>query len=237
MARSHQEITRRTGLPKATVSRLAFTLVESGFLRHNVGKGEYGLGAGGLTLGFKVLSNTDIVQIAQPVLEQLALETQAAVSIGLRHELSMVYIGHARGQGLLTLGLDVGARVPIDTTAMGRALICAMQPFQRQIVYGQIEARSRIAWPTTRVALDAAIDHYRRHGFVASQGEWQTGISAVGAALDLGDGREPYALNIGGPSDRLDPECLTEDFGPRLALASRRICDLVVSGGDAFRRP
>ena len=53
----HQELVRRTGLPTATVSRLTFTLVSLGYLRHRVEAGEYALSPAVLALGFRALGN------------------------------------------------------------------------------------------------------------------------------------------------------------------------------------
>jgi len=225
---THQEITRRTQLPKATVSRLAFTLTELGFLHHNPAKGEYALSAGGLTLGFKVLSNMEIAQLARPVLDDLAEHSQAAVSLGVRHRLEMVYVAHSRGQARLTLGLDVGARIPLHSTSMGRALLCALHPVARLRIYDSLAAESGKGWPATLSALERSTKQYEQLGFVTSIAEWESDISAVGAVVDLGDGREPYAMNIGGPISRLTPELLVNELGPRLVEATRRIRQLVV---------
>jgi DNA-binding IclR family transcriptional regulator len=227
---THHEITRRTQLPKATVSRLAFTLVQLGFLVHNPLKGEYALSAGGLTLGLKVLSTMEIAQVARPVLDDLAEHSQAAVSLGIRHQFEMVYLAHTRGPARLTLGLDIGARIPLHSTSMGRALICALQPMARERIYISLAKELGRTWPATLSALERSMEQHQQFGFTTSIGEWDSDISAVGAAVDLGNGREPYSVNIGGPISRLTPELLIKDLGPRLVEATRRIRDLAVMG-------
>ena len=235
---THQEITRRTGLPKATVSRLAFTLAACGYLVHSPERGVYGPGAGGLALGYRVLSSTDIAQIARPVMTELADHSRAAVSLGTRHHLSMVYVAHCRGQGRLTLGLDVGARLPIDTTSMGRAFLCALEPAPRDELCRRLMTANDADWPRRSEGIARAVADYGRLGFTTSEREWESDISAVGVPLLLGDGKEPYVLNIGGPSSWLTHERLHEDLGPRLAGAARRIeaavwAGLGASGGSA----
>lgn len=220
---SHQELTRRSGLPKATVSRLAFTLVALGYLAHDTARGMYGLGPGGLTLGMRVLANDEISAFARPVLEELAGVSGAAVSLGVRHQLSMVYIAHARGPGRLTLALDVGARIPIESTSMGRAFLCALPEYKRAELHAELQQKLGDRWKATQAGLQRAADQYRQSGFVTSLGEWATDISAVGAAIDVGHGGEPYALNIGGPATVLTRQRLLDDLGPRLASAALRI--------------
>lgn len=220
---SHQEITRRTGLPKATVSRLAYTLAALGFLQHDAARGAYCIGPGGLALGFRALANIEIAAIARPVMEELAAFSQAAVSLGVRHQLSMVYIAHARGQGRLTLSLDIGARIPIESTAMGRAFLSALQPDQRASLHTQLRASLGRAWQRARPRLKHAEEQYAQLGFVTSEGEWATDISAVGVAIASPLGGEPYALNVGGPLSMLTHDKLMRQLGPRAAEAARRI--------------
>jgi DNA-binding IclR family transcriptional regulator len=230
---THQEITRRTGLPKATVSRLTFTLASLGYLVHRPERGAYALGSGGLALGYRVLSTTEVAEVARHVMAELADYSRAAVSLGNRHLLSMVYVAHCRGQGRLTLGLDVGARLPIDTTSMGRALLCALEPTQREELCRQLKKANAEGWAARAKAIDRAVADYRRLGFATSQGEWEPDISAVGVALVVGDGKEPYVLTIGGPSSWLTHERLHEDLGPRLVEAAGRIRDALLAGRTA----
>ncbi|MBE7369562.1 IclR family transcriptional regulator [Ramlibacter pallidus] len=230
---AHQELTRRSQLPKATVSRLAFTLCSLGYLVHDPARGAYALGPGGLTLGLRVLANDDVSSIARPVLEELAGASGAAVSLGVRHQLSMVYIAHARGHARLSLSLDVGARLPIESTSMGRAFLCALPEYKRSEVYAQLQQKLGERWKATQASLQRAAEQYRQVGYVTSLGEWDSDISAVGAAVDVGHGGEPYALNIGGPSTVLTRQRLVDDLGPRLAAAALRIQQAIRNGRPA----
>ena len=67
---------RRTGLPKATVNRLAGTLVQLGYLRYDDSLGKYALDAGVLALGYAYLSASDVVALARP--HMLALRRPTA---------------------------------------------------------------------------------------------------------------------------------------------------------------
>ena len=52
--------------------------------------------------------------------------TGGAVAVGARDRLSMIYFGQSRNGLTLGVQLDVGSRIPIATTAMGRAYIWAL---------------------------------------------------------------------------------------------------------------
>ena len=53
----NQDIARKTGLPKPTVSRLTYTLTELGFLRYSKHLRKYQLGTAVLALGYNLFSN------------------------------------------------------------------------------------------------------------------------------------------------------------------------------------
>lgn len=222
---SHREITERTQLPKATVSRLAFTLAAQGFLQHDAQRGMYCLGPGGLALGFRALANMEVAALARPVMDRLATWSQAAVSLGLRHQQSMVYIAHSRGHARLTLSLDIGARIPIASTSMGRAWLCALDEAARVQVHEELKAELGRAWPAAKAALARADEQFRSLGFVTSEGEWASDISAVGAPVRGPTPGECYALSIGGPSNVLTHERLFKLLGPRVAEAAHEITE------------
>ncbi|WP_347333583.1 IclR family transcriptional regulator, partial [Ralstonia pseudosolanacearum] len=88
----NQEFVRRTGFPKATVSRLAGTLVALGYLRYDDALGKYGLDAGVLALGFAYLASSDVVQLARPHMSAFAQRHGVSISLGRRERLDMVYL-------------------------------------------------------------------------------------------------------------------------------------------------
>src|SRR5246127_371154 len=67
----NRDFVERTGLPKATVNRLAYTLTVLGYLRFDEALGKYALDAGVLSLGFALLSGTDTLEFARPPMRDL----------------------------------------------------------------------------------------------------------------------------------------------------------------------
>ncbi len=220
---AHQELARRAGLPQATVSRLTYTLTSLGYLRHRPATGEYALSPAVLSLGFSVLSNFQVGRIARPFMETLAEHTQAAISLGVRHDTSVVYVAHCRSTARLILGLDVGTRLPFAETAMGRAIWCAATPGMQELMARRLRAQDASLWPEREAGLRRAEAECARRGYAVSESEWESEIAAIGVGIDLGDGREPLALTVGGPSSRLQGALLHDDFGPALVRTGREI--------------
>lgn len=219
----NQEIATRTGLPKATVSRLTYTLMRLGYLSHFARLGKYQLAPAAMSLGYSALANMRVREVARPFMQELADYSRASVALGTRDRLSLVYIENCRSQTGVTLRLDVGARIPIATTAMGRALIAALPVCEREFLFGHIARNEGSRWPHVRAGLEQAIEDLGRRGFTLSHGDWQPDVSAVGVPLVPADGSGAFAFNCGAPAYQVTRERLETDIGPRLVNLVRNV--------------
>jgi len=117
------ELAERCRLPKSTVSRLAQTLARLGYLRYVDDVAKYRLGGSTLALGSAMLSGMAIRQLARPMMQEVADFSRAVVALGVRVGLGIIYIEVCRNNAALSLSLDVGSRLPLPMTAIGRAYI------------------------------------------------------------------------------------------------------------------
>ena len=76
--------------PKATVTRLIYTLTTLGFLRTTV-EGQYRLGSSAVRLSATAWSHHDMVVSAKPLLRQFATENQVSVNLATEIEGEMRY--------------------------------------------------------------------------------------------------------------------------------------------------
>lgn len=212
----NQELAERTGLPKPTISRLTYTLTSLGYLTYEETTGQYQLGAGVLALGYAFLANLDIRERARPLMQALANEVDAAVSLGTRDRLTMLYVETCRGTGALTLRLDVGSRIPIAETAMGRAFLAALPEDERAYLLDHLKRKNPDQFEKSKAGVDRAVADLDRQGFTLSLGEWHKDVNAVGVPVVLPDRSAIFALNLGGPAFLLTRDRLVEDLGPRL---------------------
>lgn len=219
----NQEIAARTGLPKPTVSRLTYTLTKLGFLIYAERYGKYQLGTAVLSLGYTALAGMDIRQMARPLMQELADYSDVAVSLGSHDQTSMIYIESCRGKGALTIRLQVGSRIPVATTAMGRAFLAAIPEEQRAPILDEVRRRRPEDWPRIKTGLERAMTEYARRGFTMSVGDWQSDVHAVGVAVTNPVTGEVMALNCGGAAFLLPRERLEGDLGPRLVGVARKI--------------
>jgi DNA-binding IclR family transcriptional regulator len=219
----NQEIATRASLPKATVSRLTYTLTKLGYLTHHPRLSKYQLAPAALSIGYSALANMRIRQIARPYMQELANYTGASVALGSRDRLNVIYIEHCRSAATMMLRLDLGARIPIATTAMGRALLAATPEKERVWLLEHIARREGDRWPKVRTGIEQAIKDFANQGFTFSVGDWQPDVRAVGVPLVPADGSGAFAFNCGAPAFQLTRERLEKDIGPRLVNMARNV--------------
>ena len=219
----NQEIAARTGLPKATVTRLTYTLTQLDYLTHLGRLEKYQLAPGALAIGYSTLANMRIRQVARPHMQALADYSGASVALGSRDRLNLLYLEHCRAKSAIMLRLDLGSRIPIATTAMGRAMLAALPEKERDWLLRHIARRERKRWPKLRLGIELARKDFARRGFTLSVGEWQTDVTAVGVPLIPADGSGIFAFNCGAPSFHFSRNRLVGDIGPRLLNMVRNI--------------
>jgi DNA-binding IclR family transcriptional regulator len=219
----NQELAQRTRLPKATISRLTYTLTKLGYLLHNERLSKYTLAPAAISIGYAALINLHIRQVALPLMQELADQSDTSVALGIRDRLNLVYIEQARGHASSMLRLELGARLPIATTAMGRALLAAAPEEEREWLMGHIAKDAGDNWPSLREGIEQAVSDYEKYGFTLSIGEWQSGIAAAGVPFVPADGSGVYAFNCAKPAFQLSRERLVSDIGPRLAAMVRKL--------------
>src|SRR5215510_3351571 len=181
----NQEIAARTNLPKPTVSRLTYTLTKLGYLMPVPRFEKYQLAPSAMALGYAALANLGVRQLSEPFREEVMRETGGAVAVGGRDRHSMIYFGQSRNGLTLGVQLDVGSRIPIATTAMGRAYFWALSPEERAALMRDLREHYGSRWTKMRDGIERSGDDVAKYGFAISTGDWQTDVAAAGVALKL----------------------------------------------------
>jgi DNA-binding IclR family transcriptional regulator len=205
------------------VSRLTYTLTKLGYLTPVPRFEKYQLAPSAMALGYAALANLGVRHLSEPFREEVMRETGGAVAVGGRDRHSMIYFGQSRNGQTLGVQLDVGSRVPIATTAMGRAYVWALAPEERATLMRELREHYGSRWSKLRDGIERSGEFIARHGFAISAGDWHDDIAAAGVALKLNDGTGPYAFNCGAPAFRFTEDRLRNDIGPRLVAMVRNI--------------
>lgn len=226
---SNSDIAQRTGLPRPTVSRLTHTLCQLDYLVHMDSSGQYRLGAGVLRLGYGVLAGIDMASRAAEIMRGLYEDgpnPNVTVAFGERHRLNMIYTAVHRSTGDVSLTLNVGARLPLFRSAMGRAVMSAFPEDLRDRLLAQAEDEGREDMVEVRRSLAAAAEEYAEYGYCSSFGEWRPNITGIAVPILSLNGDRYFAMNVGAPSFLITPEELRTEYGPRIVAAGRALSDI-----------
>ena len=219
----NSELSERAGIPKATVSRLTFTLEQLGYLNYIDRLGKYELSPGVLSLGYAVLSTLEAHVLARPFMVELANECGGTVGLGIADGLNMTYVECARGQAGLTRNIFVGMRIPVAMTTLGWAHLAGLNAKDRAAMLAKIRRAYPTRWDRIKTRIQSAIAEIETRGFCLSIGEYAPIANAVGVSFVPAGQAKVLAFNCTGPSFLLTSESLENVWGPRLANLAERL--------------
>lgn len=220
---SNQQISERCGLPKSTVTRIVYTLSKRGYLMQVEPGGRYALGTATLALGSSMLARMDIRQYARPLMQELADYASATLALGVRDRLSIIYTEVVRSSATLALTLQVGSRIPIATSAIGRAYLAGAPEQERNTIMRLASDLDESAADAVRDGLERGRRDYEKYGCATSFGDWQPDVSGIAVTFRSAGANPVHVLNCGGPSSSLSPEFLLNEVRPRLLALARKL--------------
>lgn len=218
------QIADRCALPRSTVARLTFTLVQAGYLYQEKKSGRYRLGASALAIGGVSLTRLKIRDRSRAVLQQLAESVGLQIALGVRDDLSMLYVETCNSTSIVRLRLDIGSKVPLATTAIGRACIAVMPPPEREALFMRMKkVLYQSNWGEVEAAIVREMQSVQERGCACSFGEWRPEISGIAVPLVLGGGMPNFAISAAGVAGLRSVNYYLDVVLPQLLSAVRSI--------------
>lgn len=222
---TNTDFAERTGLPKATISRLTYTLVKLGYLVLDPRRSTYRLGAGVLELGFGVLSSTDINHRAEAELRSLrdGPSRYITAAIGERHALEAVYIAVQRSHEEIALTMRIGSRLPLFYSSVGRAILAGMSEEARAEILDYARLQDPEGDALRCASVGQAVSEYQSVGYCTGYGDWRADVNAIAVPVFAMDGPRVYGLNAGGPAFHVKKNALEKVYAPLMIDAAARL--------------
>ena len=196
------EIARRVGLNKSTVSRLIATLEHAEFVERCPQSGRFSLGMGMLGLAAPALAGLDLLKLSRPALCMLARECGETVGIGVWSDPEVIMLEQVLGVRAVTHVARAGDRVPAHCTAAGKIFLAHLDP-GRLNAFGR--GKLRRFTPRTvvdRAALDAQRPGIRQRGFATNDQEYEMESCGVAAPVRDSGGEVVAVLACAVPKHR-----------------------------------
>lgn len=224
------DIAETTGLSKSTAFRFTYTLEELGFLKRDPETKQYRPGLKVLRLGFTALNSLEMAQIAEPYLKALSRRCNETTNMTIRDESEIVYVARNKTRQILAVDLQLGSRLPVYCTSMGKAQLIDLSREKLLRLLGP--GPYPMLGPHTITALDALVaelGEVRRQGYAINDEELAVGLRAVAAPVRGHEKRIVAAINISIPSARASRQEMEETLAPMVLETADEI-SLVFAG-------
>jgi DNA-binding IclR family transcriptional regulator len=187
------ELADRTGLSRATVTRLCQTLVGMGMLQQEPQRKGYRLAPAVLSLAHAMRSGSTILQVAAPLMRALAESKRINVGLAAPDRDEMVYLESIRySRRVAFRNVVSGQRVPMELTSLGRAYLSTTSTARRKTLYGVFKSRRGTLWPALLADVEQAISSVHESGFCVAS--WQPEVVAL--ACPIKAVQTCYSLNV-----------------------------------------
>lgn len=196
------ELCSDTGLAAATVHRLCGTLADSGHLRRDARR-DYLLGPRLQRVGDAAGRAT--WSWAEPVLSAVVDGTGETANLAVREGDGVVYLAQVPSPHSMRMFTEVGRRVHVHCTAVGKALVA--QDDDDEVRRMLARTGMRRYTDSTIVGPDQLIDELdrvRRAGYATDESEQEEGVRCV--AIAVGEGDAAFAVSASGPEARFTEE-------------------------------
>lgn len=207
---SLSDITRQAKLPPSTVHRLLNSLVQAGYASQNPVTARYGLGNNLILLSRKAAQKHQLIQIARPYLEELALQVGETANLTTRQDDMVIQLDHVDSPNILRVTYPVGERFPLHASASGKLFLAFLPPETRDQILKSKRRAFTAATLTDREKLLRELEVIRQRGYSIDDAEREIGVRCVAAPVRNQRGQVVAAISLTGPTLRVTTARLHE---------------------------
>jgi DNA-binding IclR family transcriptional regulator len=173
-----RDLAAATGIALPSVYRYITLLRETGLLAGDE-RGSYRLSARLIGLARAAEAAESIIDIADPVMRELAAETGETVILVRLIGRSAVCVHRVQSAQRLRISFEAGQPLPLDRGASARLLLSGLSPELRKEYLAPLAERD----PEAAARLEIKIVEAARKGYASSEEEFEQGVWAVSAPV------------------------------------------------------
>jgi DNA-binding IclR family transcriptional regulator len=217
------QLAERLGTAKSTVHRMLTTLEAQNWVRQSDVTDLYELTWKPFEIGARLVRSKGLGEQIAYVLRQVADESGESAKLGVWERQEIVVIYKVDAGESFRMDLHVGTRLPAYCTAVGKALLAALdeRELEAYLVGRDLKpfTRNSIVDP---VSLREDLAATRQRGYAVDCGEHHDDVNCVAAPVRDCMGRPVASLSISGPASRLPPEEIAR-LGQLVLEAARKL--------------
>lgn len=224
----------RLNIPQSAAHRLLSELSQRGYVKQLREQGEYGLSTKLVALVLDYMGAIGMVDFAQPVLDQLALETGEFIRLAVIDGERLTWVARAQGARRgLRYDPDIDNIARLSCTASGHAWLATMNDEDALRItirqgFGKPEEFGPKA-PTSPTELLRLIAETRHRGYGLTHDMFAPGLASMAVPIQRSGESPVGVLSIAGPCVRMTPERCAEMLPALLAAAH----DIALASGTS----
>lgn len=192
------QIVAHSGMDMSSVQRFTHTLLTLNLLRKDPKTKLYELSPGILDFAHQYISANDLVSRATPFLQQLAMETEAAINLTILDGPNIVYLQRIVSRYVLSPEVIVGTRLPAYCTSSGLAMLACLPTAEVEAILDQSNLIKYTRHTVNeRDQILARLEGIREMGYAHVEDELYLGDIAMAVALTDANNQVIGAINIG----------------------------------------
>ena len=226
------DVSRVTGIARATVRRSLYTLEKMGFVGCDESR-RYFLRSKVLTFGHAYVAATPLALSAQPVLDRCSDLLRESCSLAVLEGDEIIYLARSRSSNVMSPVLNVGKRIPAHCTSIGLVLLAHL-PDDRLNEY-LAKVRLRMYAPnsiTSREKLRAVLNGVRDSGFAIADRLMESRVS-LGVPVQDNAGSVVAGINVIFPGGVMTEREIATRFLVPLQNAAHELGMVLMPDGTA----
>jgi IclR family pca regulon transcriptional regulator len=222
------EVAKALGANSTTATRLCYTLTEIGFIQKDAQR-RYHLTPKVLTLGHSYISGLAWQEVAQYYLERLFKEVQETVNLSTLEGSEMIYLFRIRKRKYLPFDIQIGTKLPVYCTAMGKVLMAMGPPEKIKPILKTLEFKPLTVRTITSLdKFNEELNKVRTKGYAINDEELSIGNRAVGAPVLDKQGYAIAAVNIAMPTTQYSRSQMEKILAPQVIRTAQEISEALI---------
>jgi DNA-binding IclR family transcriptional regulator len=221
---SVSEVAEQVDVDKSTAYRMLMTLTDAGYVMRDETSKQYSLSYKVVSLSRNLLAENEVSQLIRRTLTHISAATNETLHYSVLDGDETVLVERVKGTQLVTVDFQIGDRVPLHCTSIGKALLAFQDVrYMEQIIAAGLP---RFASNTITEPADfrTELQRIRSQGYAIDDREFSDNMRCIAVPVFEGGGRANGGISISGPDSRFTLEKL-EGLKAPLLEASRKLSE------------
>ncbi len=225
---SLDEIVEHTGYKKTSCFRILKTMLNLEILEQDSKKKDYQFGSRLVLIGLAALKSMSLHKISLPILQKLRDECRETVNLSILNGKEILYVERLMSNYIVNLNVNVGDRLPINCTSMGKAILAFLPENKTEKILDEPNFVSKTKKSITDITtFKKELSKIKIKGYAINDEELEKGLRAVAAPIFNHTGEVVAATNIVWTTARHSSRKVFEIFTPKIISAAAQISSLL----------